>query len=58
MDLFEPYSLVFGIIVGITACYALSDLVFPKESENESDDIWGDCTILYIYSGVCNGLDC
>jgi hypothetical protein len=39
MDLFEPYSLVFGIIVGVTACYALSDLVFPKESENERDDV-------------------
>jgi hypothetical protein len=39
MDLIEPVSFVFGVIVGITACYAVSDLVFSKETKNERDEI-------------------
>jgi hypothetical protein len=39
MDLIEPISFVFGVIVGITACYAVSDLVFSKETGNERDEI-------------------
>jgi len=37
MDLIEPISFVFGLLVGIVACYSVSDLVFSKETENESD---------------------
>jgi hypothetical protein len=39
MDLIEPISFVFGVISGITACYAVSDLVFSKETSNERDEI-------------------
>lgn len=39
MDLVEPISFIFGVIVGITACYAVSDLVFSKETKNECDEI-------------------
>lgn len=37
MDLIEPISFVFGVIVGITACYSVSDLVFSKDSKNEGE---------------------
>lgn len=38
MDLLvEPISFLFGVMVGVTACYSVSDLVFSKETENESD---------------------
>ena len=37
MDLIEPISFVFGVLVGLVACYSVSDLVFSKETENESD---------------------
>ncbi len=39
MDLIEPTSFVFGIMVGIFACYCVSDLVFSKETENERDEL-------------------
>ena len=39
MDLLEPISFLFGIMVGVTACYSVSDLVFSKETENENDEI-------------------
>lgn len=39
MDLIEPVSFAFGLICGITACYAVSDLVFSKETKNERDEI-------------------
>ena len=38
MDLIEPVSFTFGVIVAITACYAVSDLVFTKESKHERDE--------------------
>lgn len=38
MDLIEPISFTFGVIVAITACYAVSDLVFTKESKHERDE--------------------
>jgi len=38
MDLIEPVSFVFGVIVGVTAVTFVSDLVFSKETENENDD--------------------
>lgn len=38
MDLLEPISFLFGIMVGVTACYSVSDLVFSKETENEKCD--------------------
>lgn len=38
MDLLEPISFVFGVMVGVTACYSVSDLVFSKETENEGDE--------------------
>jgi hypothetical protein len=38
MDLIEPVSFVFGVIVGVTAVTFVSDLVFSKETENESDE--------------------
>lgn len=38
MDLIEPISFVFGLLVGITGCYMVSDLVFSKETTNESDN--------------------
>ena len=37
MDLLEPISFVFGAMVGVVACYSVSDLVFSKETDNESD---------------------
>ena len=37
MDLIEPISFVFGVIVGITACYSVSDLVFSKDTNNEGE---------------------
>ena len=39
MDLIEPISFIFGVLVGVTCCYAVSDLVFSKETEHESDEI-------------------
>ena len=39
MDLIEPVSFAFGVLVGITACCSVHDLVFSKETENESDEI-------------------
>ena len=39
MDLIEPISFVFGVLVGVTACYSISDLVFSKETEHETDEI-------------------
>lgn len=39
MNLIEPISFTFGVLVGITACYSVSDLVFPKETENENDEV-------------------
>lgn len=38
MDLIEPISFLFGVLVGITGCYMVSDLVFTKETENEASD--------------------
>lgn len=38
MDLIEPISFLFGVLVAITACYMVSDLVFSKETKNESSD--------------------
>lgn len=38
MDLIEPISFTFGVIVAITACYAVSDIVFTKESKHERDE--------------------
>lgn len=38
MDLIEPVSFSFGVLVAITACYMVSDLVFSKETDNESSD--------------------
>lgn len=41
MDLIEPISFIFGVMVGITGCYMVSDLVYSKdtENENEADDV-------------------
>lgn len=39
MDLIEPISFIFGALVGITACYAVSDLVFSKETDHEGDEV-------------------
>jgi hypothetical protein len=39
MDLIEPVSFVFGLLVGVVACYSVSDLVFSKETENENDKV-------------------
>lgn len=38
MDLIEPVSFTFGVLVGVVACYMVSDLVFSKETDNESCD--------------------
>ena len=38
MDLIEPISFVFGMVVGIAGCYMVSDLVFSKETEHENDE--------------------
>jgi len=38
MDLIEPISFTFGVIVAVTACYAVSDLVFSKETKHEGDE--------------------
>lgn len=38
MDLIEPVSFTLGLLVAITACYAVSDLVFSKETKNERDE--------------------
>lgn len=38
MDLIEPISFLFGLIVGVTACYSVSDLIFSKETNNEESD--------------------
>lgn len=38
MDLIEPISFVFGVLVGVTGCYMVSDLVFSKDTENETDE--------------------
>lgn len=38
MDLIEPISFIFGVLVGITCCYMVSDLVFSKDTENEADE--------------------
>lgn len=38
MDLIEPISFIFGVLVGVTACYMVSDLVFSKETEHEGDE--------------------
>lgn len=37
MDLIEPVSFTFGFIVAITLCYSVHDLVFSKDTNNESD---------------------
>lgn len=39
MDLIEPISFCFGFLVAITLCYAVSDLVFSKETDNETDEV-------------------
>lgn len=39
MDLIEPISFIFGLMVGVTACYSVSDLVFSKETKNEGDEV-------------------
>lgn len=39
MDLLEPISFLFGVLVGVTSCYMVSDLVFSKETEHESDEV-------------------
>lgn len=39
MDLIEPISFVFGVLVTITAVCSVHDLVFSKETENESDEV-------------------
>ena len=38
MDLIEPVSFTLGLLVAVTACYAVSDLVFTKESKHERDE--------------------
>jgi hypothetical protein len=38
MDLIEPVSFLFGVLVAITAVCSVHDLVFSKETENESSD--------------------
>jgi len=38
MDLIEPISFMFGVLVGVTGCYMVSDLVFSKDTENETDE--------------------
>lgn len=38
MDLIEPISFVFGVLVGVSGCYMVSDLIFSKDTENESDE--------------------
>lgn len=37
MNLIEPMSFVMGAIVGVIACYSVSDLVFAKETEHEEE---------------------
>lgn len=39
MDLIEPISFVFGVLVGVSGCYMVSDLIFSKDTENESDEV-------------------
>lgn len=39
MDLIEPISFIFGMMVGVTAYYSVSDLVFSKETEHEGDEV-------------------
>jgi len=39
MDLIEPISFVFGVLIGVSGCYMVSDLVFSKETEHESDEV-------------------
>ena len=39
MDLIEPISFIFGVMVGVTACYSVSDLVFSKETGHEGDEV-------------------
>lgn len=39
MDLIEPISFVFGVLVGVACCYSVSDLVFSKDTEHETDEI-------------------
>ena len=38
MDLIEPVSFTLGVLVAVTACYAVSDLVFSKETKHERDE--------------------
>ena len=38
MDLIEPVSFTFGVLVAVTLCYSVSDLVFSKDTENECDE--------------------
>ena len=39
MDLIEPISFILGVISGIVACYSVSDLVFSKGINYESDEV-------------------
>jgi hypothetical protein len=38
MDLIEPISFTFGFLMAVVACYAVSDLVFSKDTDNEACD--------------------
>lgn len=37
MNLIEPISFLLGAVVGVVACYSVSDLVFSKETDHEID---------------------